>query len=187
VRRDERSRSRTVLAVCAIGALSFVACVRPRQPTVTPIALTVLGVQSTGMQLQLDLSVYNPNRIGFTVRAVTARVTVMGRDLGTVQQAANLRLSARRSASVSTQLVVPWGDLPGLLLTGVFQPQVPYHLDGTVAVAGPAGVSFDVRFQMDGGLPRAMLLQTPLNTLQQLPFGGLWPFGPATTPATPPP
>jgi hypothetical protein len=111
--------------------------------------------------MQIDLLIHNPNGYDLTVYALRADVTAQGRDLGTVESATQIVLTGGQWTSYTTQVVVPWGDLPSLAASALFQASVPYHVDGTVMVHGPGGYTVRVPFVMDGQIPRGMLIRIP--------------------------
>lgn len=149
----------------ALGApLLAVACccgAAVTTPTVRPEATTVTALGAAGLTLRLRMVVENPNGVDLTVRSVRARVSARGRDLGTVEDDSGLRLAARQETPFEAVVTVSWLDVPGLGLGAVLGGAVPYHVEGVVVVSGPAGLSMEVPFEMDGEVPRSMLVPVP--------------------------
>ncbi len=142
------------LAGCGCGAAV-------QTPTVTPRAATVTSVSATGLALRIELVIHNPNGTDLTVRSIRGQVTARGQDLGAVESSTALRLPAGRETPLLSDVTVPWRSVPSLGLGAVLGGSVPYHVEGTVLVAGPAGMTFDVPFSMDGEIPASMLIRVP--------------------------
>lgn len=140
--------------LCACGG-------RPEIPVVSPRATQITGVAGNGLSMQIDLLIHNPNSYDLTVYALRADVSAQGRNLGVVESATQLNLTGGQWTAYTTQVVVPWGDLPSLAATALFQSSVPYHVEGRVMVRGPAGYTARVPFVMDGQIPRGMLIRIP--------------------------
>ncbi len=130
-------------------------------PTVMPQSTQITGVVTNGLSMSMDMRVHNPNGYNLTLYALRARVSAQGRDLGTVESGASLVLTAGQWTPFASQVVVPWGDLPGLAASAVLSPAIPYHVEGRVMVRGPGGYTVRVPFEMDGEIPRSMLLRSP--------------------------
>jgi len=153
-------RLKTLFSLALVTGL--VACASSAQiPTVTPRSTQITGVVSGGLSMRMDMQIHNPNSYNLDVYAVRARVRAQGHDLGNVESATRVQLVAGQWTSFASEVVVPWGDLPSLAATAILSPSVPYHVDGTVLVRGPAGYTVRVPFDMDGQIPRGMLLQVP--------------------------
>lgn len=153
-----RAASIACLVLWAAGCGCGVAV---QTPTVTPRAATVTSVSPSGLAMRIDLVIANPNDTDLTVRGIHGRVTAQGQDLGAVETSTELRLPAGQQTPLVTDVTVPWTSVPSLGLGAVFGGSVPYHVEGTVQVGGPAGTTFEVPFAMDGQIPASMLLRVP--------------------------
>lgn len=143
-------------------SLGFAGCgSRTQIPTVAPRSTQIVGVANNGLSMRLDMQIHNPNGYNLEVYAIRARVTAQGRDLGEVESATQVELLAGQWTPFNAQVVVPWGDLPGLAASAMMSPSIPYHVEGRVMVRGPAGYTVRVPFEMDGHIPRSMLLRVP--------------------------
>lgn len=149
------------LVVIAFGLL-ISSCGRPQVPIVAPQSTQISGIQAGGLTVNLDLLIYNPNDYELSVRSLRAEVSAQGNDLGTVERPESFRLPAGQNTPFSTQVTVPWGDLPGLAITAILSPTIPYHVEGSVRVGSERHrITVSVPFQMDGQLPRTTLLNIP--------------------------
>lgn len=152
----------------AIRLLSFLSVIlavgcsacgaRPAVPTITPRSTQITGLASGGLAMRIDILIYNPNGYDLTVESINARVNAQGHDLGEVQQAQQIPLPAGQNTPLVADITVPWGDLPSLAATALFSPAIPYHVDGHVRVGGVAGFTVMAPFQVDGQIPRTMLV-----------------------------
>ena len=153
---------RTFLFLMLLCTLALGACGGSTQvPTVTPRSTTITGVVTNGLAMSMDMQIHNPNGYNLTLYGLRARVTAQGRDLGNVESGATLVLTAGQWTPYASQVVVPWGELPGLAASAVLSPSIPYHVEGRVMVRGPGGYTVRVPFEMDGEIPRSMLLRSP--------------------------
>ncbi len=160
-------------ALVAGFVLAVVTGCSPRPPTLTPRSAEVTSATAQGLGLRVHLTANNPNWYGLTVQSVHIRVTLASQDLGMVDIPNATELPAGRDVPVDADLTVPWVNLPGLILTTVLNPAVPYRLDGTVRVGG-SRIHMDVPFLVQSTLPRQVLIDaagagvTPI--LNQLPI-----------------
>ena len=53
-------------------------------------------------------------------------------------------------------------QLPSLAATAIFSPSIPYTVDGRVRVSGASNFTVNAPFQLQGQIPRTMLIQIPL-------------------------
>lgn len=163
-------RKHTPLLV--VATLALTACgSRPRVPVVTPRSTQITGVVTGGLAMRIDLLIYNPNNQALTVRSIHAEVTAQERDLGTVDHAQDFTLPAGQNTPFSTDLTVPWGDLPSLAATALLQAAIPYRVEGRVRVSGASNFSVRVPFDLEGQIPRSMLMQMPGIPSVPLPTG----------------
>lgn len=133
---------------------------RPQVPTVTPRSTQITGVVANGLAMRIDLLVYNPNGYDLTVRSMSARVTAQGTDLGTIQHAQQFNLPAGQNIPFVADVTVPWGDLPSLAASAILSPSIPYRVRGRV-IAGRGNITVEAPFEIEGQIPRTMLLRIP--------------------------
>lgn len=110
--------------------------------------------------MRIDLLIFNPNAYDLTVRSVAANVTAQGHDLGMVEHAQQINLPAGQNVPLVTDVTVPWGDLPSLAATALMQSAIPYNVRGRV-IAVYGNFEIEAPFELDGQIPRAMLLRLP--------------------------
>jgi hypothetical protein len=152
---------RFLTALTVTLAVGCSACgARPAVPTVTPRSTQITGLASGGLTMRIDILIYNPNGYDLTVESIVARVNAQGHDLGEVQQAQQIALPAGQNTPLVADITVPWGDLPSLAATALFAPAIPYHVSGHVRVAGVGGFTVQAPFEVDGEIPRNMLVPT---------------------------
>ena len=130
-------------------------------PSVRPRSATVTAVGTSGLSMRVALSIHNPNSMDLTVTSIRAHVTAQGQDLGTVEPGTGVRLVGQRETAFETDIVVPWTGLPSLGLGAVLAGSIPYTVDGVVRVSGPAGITMEAPFQMEGEMPASLFVPIP--------------------------
>jgi LEA14-like dessication related protein len=158
------ARARSFAAAVLLCALS--ACARPQPPTVTPTVARVVAVSDRGVDLEVTLSVHNPNGFDLAARAVEGTLYLDGQTkLGTGQATPRESIPAKGSAEVRSQVQVTWQSLPSLQKF-LGREQVPYDFKGNVTLGGEA-LEVTLPFELKGTLTRAQLLQAGLRGLFQ--------------------
>jgi len=118
-----------------LAALAMVSCSGPEPPTLTPVSGTITSVSPAGLGLRVKLEAYNPNSFGLTTRDVTAKVTLDGRyDAGTVTIRHALDLPAQKRTALDIPVTMTWQDLAGLAGLAAAGRDIPYTVEGTVAI-----------------------------------------------------
>jgi hypothetical protein len=154
------------------AALLALACSRPKPPTITPEKAVVTSIGPSGIQMNLELGVHNPNAIDISARAVTAKVVLDGRHtLSQVTVPHEFTLTARAPSRLVVPMSLQWADVSVLLSLAAANRDIPYEVDGAVSLGGDL-LHADVPFRLSGVLTREQLVQTTLNSL---PFRQLVP------------
>lgn len=148
--------TRPAALLCAAALAASCGLFKPDPPRITPRAASVTGATSQGLALRVDLTARHANRVAVTVRAIDVRVTLAGRDLGASHFDTPTRLPPNQDVPLAVNVMAPWGDLPGIVLTTALNENVPYHLDGTAHVAA-GRFTLDVPFAVDSTMPRSVL------------------------------
>lgn len=152
----------TSLVLCvALGAIGCGCGARPHTPTITPRSTQITGLASGGLAMRIDILIYNPNSYALTVQSVTADVTAQGQDLGTVHHPHQVSLPAGQNVPIVVDITVPWGDLPSLAASALFSAGIPYNVRGRVVVSGVGSFTVEVPFELNGTIPRNMLISLP--------------------------
>jgi LEA14-like dessication related protein len=148
-----------VVLCCALGG-----CAKPQPPAVTPQVARVVRVTGSGIELQVTLSVQNPNAFALDAREVEGTLILEGgQKLGTGRASPHQSIPARGTGSVDSQVKIAWDELPALqkFLT---RERVPYDFKGHVTLGGDA-LHVTLPFEMQGSLTREQLLQAGLRGL----------------------
>ena len=151
----------------ALGIATLAFGCRLSPPRLTPRSADITSVTASGLGLRLHFTANNPNRLGVTVRSVTAHVTVAGQDLGTTQIPNSTTLPPDVDVPLDTDVTLAWTNLPALALATLTSPTVPFHVDGTAGV-GTSDVQFDVPFQFDGVFSQSALATAAANSVPNL-------------------
>jgi LEA14-like dessication related protein len=146
-------------------ALALASCVKPTPPTVTPKALRVVTIRPTGLELQVELDVYNPNSFPLVVSSVEGVVELGGGvELGRARSSLDGRIPAKTTTPVSSRISVSWTNLPALSPFLLTDQPVEYRFRGTAAVGGER-LNVNLPFELQGKLTRAELLQAGIAAL----------------------
>lgn len=154
--------ARTRSFAAAVLLCTLAACARPQPPTVTPTVARVVQVTNTGVELEVLLTVHNPNGFDLSARAVEGTLYLDGETkLGTGQAVPGGSIPAKGSAEVRSQVQLAWDSVPQLQKF-LGREQVPYNFKGSVTVGGDA-LELSLPFELKGTLTRAQLLQAGLR------------------------
>ncbi|AUX40599.1 hypothetical protein SOCE26_020000 [Sorangium cellulosum] len=155
------------------AALTLAACSRPDPPTLRPELAAVTAITARGIDLRVQLQVYNPNGIDLSTRSLKANVLLDGKhDVGTVTVPAPLKLASKQWTRLDVPLSVKWQDLTSIAALTAQRRGVPYQVDGTVAIGGET-LNVDVPFRLTGTITHEQLIQAVQNSLPGLPLPGL--------------
>jgi hypothetical protein len=129
----------------------------------------VTAIGPSGMQVNVDLSLDNPNAVDLSGRSVTAKVVLDGKyALRPVTVPHDFTLKARAKSELVVPMALKWEDVSTLLALASTGRSIPYDVDGTVTLGGDV-LSVDVPFQLRGELTREQLIQTTVNSLPRWP------------------
>lgn len=134
-------------------------CARPVAPTLTPKVARVAAVSASGLELDIELQVDNPNAFALYAQSVTGTMYVGAAQKrlahGTSQPGQSI--PARGSVVVPSRVNVAWEDTTALTPL-LFQEKIPYSLHGDVAL-GSEDWNVTLPFSMSGELSRAQLFE----------------------------
>jgi LEA14-like dessication related protein len=157
---------RSWLAALAFALLP-VACSTPEPPKITPRAVKLVAISSTGIEVDVTLSAENPNGIDLEPRTVDATMTFDGGlEIGKAQITKGLRLPARKTVDLSVPLSLRWQNLAALAPYAL-RETVPYTVSGQVQFGKP--ISVGVPFTIKGTLTRADLTKLALSAIPGIP------------------
>ena len=152
-----------------LAALALTGCSGPEPPTLTPVSGAITSVSPAGLGLRVKLEAENPNSFGLTTRDVTAKVTLDSRyDVGTITFRHALELPAKKRTALDIPVTVAWRDLVGLAGLAAAGRDVPYAVEGMVAIGGEK-LNVDVPFRIAGTVTQKQLLQAAASSLPQIP------------------
>lgn len=161
--------TRALFAAPLLAALATAGCSGPEPPTLTPVSGAITSVSPSGLGMRVKLEAYNPNSYRLTTRDITAKVTLDNRyDAGTVTIPHALELPAQKRTALDIPVTVSWRDLAGLAGLAAAGRDVPYVVEGTVAIGGEK-LNVDVPFKIAGTVTQKQLLQATMSSLPQIP------------------
>lgn len=145
-----------------------IACSKPIPPTVAAERATVTSVDATGVNLDVELTATNPNTTDLSVRELTAHLVLSGdRDVGTVTVPDAVTLAAGKTTPLSVQVSLKWSDMGALAPLALAGADVPYSVDGTLALGGVLQ-SIGVPFRFNGTIPRDQIIRAALPAIPGL-------------------
>jgi LEA14-like dessication related protein len=143
-------------------AASFVvpvACAKPQPVEVTPRAARVTAIGPTGLHLELNLDVANPNGFDVSARSVSGTLEVgEGVQIGTGSAQPSVTIPAKGSGAVSADLVLGWTNLNAVVPFALSGQPMPYRFRGTASVGGES-LNMELPFTITGEITRQQLLQ----------------------------
>jgi len=147
-----------LLAVTVVAAALAGACAKPQPPSVVPHVVRVSGVSPSGLDLDVQLQVHNPNSFPLAAEAVNG--TLYGaRDqkLGQGSSSPRESIPAGSTRLVASQVHIGWENLTALApLLGA--ERIPYEFRGDVTIGGES-VNVTLPFSLSGELTRTQLLE----------------------------
>lgn len=122
-----------ILRAGLVASLFALGCsVNVETPQLTPERMEWQGVDPGGVTMRVHFNAYNPNSFELPLRDLNAHLYLNDQDTGTAVTNLNIALPPRRWVPVTADVRVPWQGVPGMLLTAVTQPVIPYRLEGEV-------------------------------------------------------
>jgi LEA14-like dessication related protein len=106
---------------------------------------------------------------------VNAKVTLDGRyDAGTFTSKSAIELPAQKRTPLDLPVTMTWRDITGLAGLAASGRDIPYAVEGTVAIGGEK-LNVNVPFRINGTVTQKQLLEATMSSLPQIP--GLPAFG----------
>jgi LEA14-like dessication related protein len=147
---------------CSVIGCSLLGCRAPEPPTVTPHAVKVVGINAGGMDLDVQLSVHNPNSFPLSAESVEGTLFVSRRlELGHGSSPEVDPIPAGGTSMVASRLHMTWAGLSSAVPL-LASERIPYEFDGTVAVGGRS-INVKLPFTLRGELTRSELVQAGLR------------------------
>jgi len=147
------------------GVLLLATCSRPKPPTITPERAVVTAIAPSGIEMNVELAVDNPNGVDLSARLVTANVVLDHHSpLRTVTVPQEFKLIARSTSHLVIPMSLKWEDVSTLLTLAAANRNIPYDIDGSVRLGGDL-LHADVPFHLSGALTHDDLVRTTLNSL----------------------
>src|ERR1043165_3232397 len=98
--------------LAALVCAALLGCSKPKPPTVPPRSARVTNVSLQGIDLEAQLTVYNPNDVDLEVKSVTAKVVLDKKyDVGTFTENKPVHLPAKKKTNVTMPIKVRWADV----------------------------------------------------------------------------
>lgn len=141
-----------------IAPLALASCARVEPPQVTPRAVQLGAIGSKGVQVRLELDVYNPNSFALSAKSVEGTLMLgNGVELGRGQTVPTSPIPSKTSVPMTSSLEVPWTNVGALLPLLTSDRPVPYKFVGSAQLFGES-LSVRVPFELGGELTRQQIL-----------------------------
>jgi len=148
---------------------SFLGCSPPKAPTLTPEVTRVTAVTTQGITIQLTLATFNPNSFDLATQKVTGTITLGEKvTLGPLTTPHAVRLTAGKSTSVTLDMNATWSQAADLAQLALAGTEVPYQVQGTVAIGGPK-LNVDLPFKIKGQVSQTQIIAAGLKGLPSIP------------------
>ena len=157
------------LALVLGAGLAAAGCSKPEPPTLTPKKGTIRAVGPAGVTLRLEFDAYNPNGFALSVQSVKAKATFDDSiRLQEVTSPTAISLPAKATSPLTADVTVPFDSLPALMTLATSKTEVPYVIEGTVAVGGK-DLNVNLPFTLKGKVTRQELVTAGMNSIPNLP------------------
>jgi LEA14-like dessication related protein len=124
----------TVAGGCkSLGSSSFL------QPEVSVKSVTVNGVGLTGGSVEINLNVYNPNRVALDASRLTYQLWVDTLRFGQGSMDKGFHIGSKDTAVVRVPLEFSWSTLGSVGRELLNRGTVPYRVNGDITVASGIG------------------------------------------------
>jgi Late embryogenesis abundant protein len=146
-------------------AVSLAACSTPAPPTVTAESVSLTRLDAAGVALRMELDATNPNASDVSVSAVTSRILIdEAHEVGRVTVPETMTLAAGKTTKVDVSVSMGWTDVGFLAQLAFTGKDVPYSVDGTLALGGSL-LHVGVPFHMQGRISHDQLMNLAVNSL----------------------
>ncbi len=125
-------------------------CARPKALQYTGVDRVFIGSVSTqGLQLGLDLKLYNPNAYSMTFKDADLKAYINSRPAGTAKMLSAMEVPALDTFMLPVAISLDINNILGNAVDLITQREVAIKLEGTVR-AGKGGFVVPVRVQYEG-------------------------------------
>jgi len=126
--------------------------------------VTITAMGPSGIGVDVDLAIDNPNGIELRAKSVTANVVLDGTyTLTTVTVSHELALAPRAKTRTVVPMTIPWQNVSTLLALGAANRDIPYDLDGSVTLGSDA-LSAAIPFHLHALLTREQIVNATINS-----------------------
>ena len=143
-------------------ALSLLACARPQPPQISPRVVQVAAVSPSGIDLDVQLGVHNPNAFPLSAEAVSGTLYIGNQQrLGRGEARPKQPIPGKSDGVVASRVHIDWADVTALLPLLQRERSV-YEFRGDVTLGGES-LNVTLPFSLSGELTRAELIQAGLR------------------------
>jgi LEA14-like dessication related protein len=153
----------------ALAATSLAGCTKPEVPTVKPVSGRVIGINTSGVEVEAKLEAYNPNDFDIEVRSYTANLTLDHTiNLGSVTSQRVVSLPAKKKKVFDVPMNVKWTDAQQLAPLALSAKDVPWDADGKVKIGGDS-IDVELPFKVNGVVTHQQIVQAVGRSIPKIP------------------
>ncbi len=138
-------------------------------PPINVADVAVSGISSKSLDLDLGLSIDNPNPIGLYLSGIDYDLSLAGRDLASASQRSGIEIQAAGASKTRIPLSLAYNEVKAIYDSVKGQDEIPYGLSGRVYIDSPIG-EIPIPFQAEGMLP---IIRPPKIKGVRVKTGGL--------------
>jgi len=169
-------RAAHALPVAALAAvLALTSCTKPEVPTVKPVSGRLVGVTTSGIDVEAKLEAYNPNDFEIEVLSYTASVTLDHKiNLGSITSQQKVTLPPKKKKTFDVPVSMKWNDAQQLVPLALSKRDVPWDADGKVKIGGDS-IDVELPFKVSGVVTHQQVQEAVSRSLPKIPGlpGGL--------------
>jgi LEA14-like dessication related protein len=134
-----------------------------QDPEIKLERVQVRGVGVRGGELELQLSLDNPNPFDLRGTEIALGFDVEGSHVGDVRYADDFNLDSGRRTALSLPLTFEWAGVGSALKAALSSGEIPYEMKGQLTIQTPWGAQ-SVPFTAEGRVPLSRVGAVPAAT-----------------------
>ena len=148
-----------IMAIMAVSVI-LISCTKSgeilqtvvKNPEVALSNLSITDISVTGMDLDLDLAVTNPNAIGITLTSLDYAIGMADKPLASGTTKERVEIVARGVTHAKVPVFFNYSDVGAVYDSFKDQDEVPYQVSGTMKISTPIG-DIPIPFKFTGKMP----------------------------------
>ncbi len=151
------------------AVMAIASCTKPELPTVKPVSGRLVGVSTSGIDVEAKLEAYNPNDFDIEVRSYSATVTLDHKiNVGTVSSQQKVTLPAKQKKTFDVPVGIKWNDAQQLVPLALSTRDIPWDADGKVKIGGDS-IDVELPFKVSGVVTHQQVQQAVNRSIPKIP------------------